>query len=82
MQTRQNSAKPVPGVSSAEITPNGALNTVTMEREKQATLFDRHWELYRAGLCIRIYYGNSIAFVIRSFDPSLSSQLITCYPLV
>jgi hypothetical protein len=32
------------------------------------------------GSPIRIYYGNSIAFAIRSFDPSLSTQLITHYP--
>ena len=28
------------------------------------------------GISIRIYYGSSIAFAIRSFDPSLFSQLI------
>ncbi len=32
-------------------------------------------------ISIRIYYGSSIAFAIRSFDPLLFVQLIARYPL-
>ena len=35
----------------------------------------------RCGISIGIYYGNSIAFAIRSFNPSVSSQLIVGYSL-
>ena len=33
------------------------------------------------GTSIRIYCGIAIALIIHSLDPSLSSQLITRYPL-
>ena len=39
MQTRQNSAKPTPGVTSEEVARDGALNTAPLGWEKLSTFF-------------------------------------------